>query len=290
MNIPPQRVSPIQSPDEYVLPRRPEGAPAHLLDAFRQTQFLLGTDLSLFAEAMNLQLRLVKDAYPSKYRTHLLAGMTAMWSRVYFALGDALLLAMRGSYPSTLPLVRAVCELIAAEEALRGGEADEHAKWLLSTLTPNETFKAYDFELGRFFSGEVLAHDPVLRGIYRPASDLGRPNFGATLLQVAPESNNSRLAIAFADASFHFGWAEIVLGWLLALSGRQLRVIVDAEGTFPISEDARTAYEDLQRRIDSALGRDDRARVEEVEEGSNRRYLVHDFRRSSSAAPKKIIL
>jgi hypothetical protein len=197
---------------------------------------------------------------------------------------------MRGSYPSTLPLVRSACELIAAEEALRGGEADEHAKWLFGTLSPNETFKAYDFELGRFFSGEVLAGDAVLRGIYRPASDLGRPNFGATLLQVAPESNNNRLAIAFADASFHLGWAEIVLGWLLALAGRQLRVIVDAEGTFPVSEEVRVAYDALQRRIDAALARDDRARVEEVEEGNNRRYLVHDFRRSSSAAPKKIIL
>ena len=239
---------------------------------------------------MNLQLRLVKDAYPSKYRTHTLAGITAMWSRVYFALGDALLLALRGSYPSTLPLVRAACELIAAEEALRGGEADEHAKWLFSTLSPNEAFKAYDFELGRFFSGEVLARDPLLRGIYRPASDLGRPNFGATLLQVAPESNNTRLAVAFADASFHLGWAEIVLGWLLALAARQLRVVVDAEGTFPVSDEARVAYDDLQRRIDATLARDDRSRVEEVEEGNNRRYLVHDFRRSSSAAPKKIIL
>src|SRR6185503_8143334 len=130
-------------------------------------------------------------------------------------------------------------------------------------------------------SGEVLASDPVLRGIYRPASDLGRPNFGATLLQVAPESNNSRLAIAFGDASFHLGWAEIVLGWLLALSGRQLRVIVDAEGTFPVSDEARASYEELQGRIEAALARDDRARVEEVEDGDNRRYLVHDFRRSS---------
>jgi hypothetical protein len=290
VNTPPQRVSPIQSPEEYTLPGRPDGAAPALLDAYRQTQFILGADLSLFAEAMNLQLRLVKDAYPSKYRTHALAAITGLWSRTHTALGDGLLLALRGSYASTLPLVRVACELIAAEEALRGGEMDEHTKWLLNTLTPNETFKAYDFELGRFFSGEILARDAVLRAIYRPASDLGRPNFGATLLQVAPESNNVRLAISFADASFHLGWAEIVLGWLLALAARQVRVIVDAEGTFPISDGARTAYDELQRRVDASLTRDDRARIEEVEDGNNRRYLVHDFRRSSSAAPKKIIL
>jgi hypothetical protein len=194
VNVPPQRVSPIQSPDAYALPGRPEGAPAPVLDAFRQTQFLLGGDLALFEQAMNLQLRLVKDAYPSRFRSHTLAGITAMWSRVYFCLGDAMLLALRGSYPSTLPLIRTACE----------------------------------FELGRFFAGEVLASDAVLRAVYRPVSDLGRPNFGATLLQIAPESNNNRLAIAFADASFHLGWAELVVGWLLALSARQLRVIVDA--------------------------------------------------------------
>ncbi|MPZ47839.1 MAG: hypothetical protein GEU75_00715 [Dehalococcoidia bacterium] len=288
MNQPPQRVSPIQSPDEYVLPGRAEGGAAQ--DTHRQTQFLLGGDLQLFAEAMGLQLRLVKDAYPSKYRTHALAAIMGLWSRTYAALGDALLLTARGSYGSTLPLVRAACELIAAQEALRGGEMDEHTKWLFQTLTPNETFKAFEFEMGRFFSGEVLASDPLLRGVYRPASDLGRPNFGATLLQVAPESNNVRLALTFADTSFHLGWAEIVAGWLLALASRQLRVIVDAEGLFPVSDEARAAYEAVQGRIAAALARDDRARIEEVDDAGTRRYLVHDFRRQSSGAPKKFLL
>lgn len=289
-NVPPQRVSPISTPDEYVLPGRPEGASAAALDAYRQTQFLLGADLELFAAAMNLQLRLVKDAYPSKHRTHALAAMMALWSRAYAYLTDGLLLVSRGSYASILPLARTASEVIAAAEALRGGEMDEHHKWLFETLRPNETFKAVEFELGRFFSGEVLANDPTLRSIYRPASDLGRPNFGASLLQVAPESNNNRLAIAFADASFHLGWAEIALGWLLALAARQLRVAVDADTVFPISDEARSAYEDLQRRVDAALERKDRASIEEVIEDNNRRYLVHNFRRTAGAAPKKIIL
>ena len=289
-NVPPQRVSPIASPDEYVLPGRPESPSAAVLDAHRQTQFLLGADLELFAAAMNLQLRLVKDAYPSKHRTHALAALMALWSRAYAYLADGVLLVTRGSYASILPLARTASEVIAAAEALRGGEMDEHHKWLSETLRPNETFKAVEFELGRFFSGEVLATDPTLRSIYRPASDLGRPNFGATLLQVAPESNNNRLAIAFADASFHLGWAEIALGWLLALAARQLRVIVDADAIFPISDEARSAYDDLQRGVDAALGRNDRASIEEVVEENNRRYLVHNFRRTSGGAPKKIIL
>jgi hypothetical protein len=290
MNLPPQRVSPIQSQEDYALPGRPEGATAAVTDAYRQTQFMLGSDLALFAEAMNLQLRLVKDAYPSKFRTHALAAIMGIWSRTFFCLSDAILLATRGSYPSTLPLVRAACELLAAEEALRGAEMDEHSKWLFQTLKPDETFKAFEFELGRYFSGEVLASDALLRSIYRPASDLGRPNFGATLLQVAPESNNSRLAIGFADASFHLGWAEIVVGWLLALAMRQLQVIVDAEGIFPVSDEARATYESLRLNTDAALSRDDRCRIEEVEDGNSRRYLVHAFRRSAGGAAKRIVL
>ncbi len=273
-----------------MLPARPSGAPAPVLDAYRQTQFLLGADLDVFAAAMNLQLRLVKDAYPSRYRSHALAAITALWSRAHFYLSDTLLLLTRGSYPSTLPLVRAACEVIAAEEALRAGEMEEHHRWLAGTLAPNETLKAFEFDLGRYFAGEVLAGDPVLRAVYRPASDLGRPAFGATLLQVAPESNRSRLAIAFADASFHLAWAELVLGWLLALAARQARVIVDAGDVFPVSDERRAAYESLQRRVDTTLGRGDRCRVEEVEDGISRRYLVHSFRRASGAAPKKILL
>ena len=289
-NVPPQRVSPIHAPDEYVLPGRPAGAAAAVLDAYRQTQFLLGPDLELFAAAMNLQLALVQDAYPSRYRSHALAAMSALWSRAYLYTDDALLLATRGSYVATLPLVRTAAEAIAAEEALRGGEGDEHTKWLLGTLQPNESFKAFEFELGRFFAGEVLASDTVLRAVYRPASDLGRPNFGASLLQVAPESNNLRLALTFADVSFHLGWAEIVLGWLLALAARQVRVIVDAAPTFPVSAARRQAYEALQRRVDAALARPDRCRIDEVEDEGNRRYLVNGFRRAASATPKKILL
>jgi hypothetical protein len=288
--VPPQRVLAVAAPEEYVLPSRPAGASAAVLDAFRQTQFVLGGDLDLFAGAMNLQRRLLQEARPPQYRTHAMAAIAGLWSRAYFYLSDALLLLTRGSYPSTLPLVRAACEVIAAQEGLRAGEMTEHTRWLLASPALNEAHKATEFELGRYFSGETLAKDHVLGAIYRPASDLSRPNFGATLLQVGPESNPSRLAVSFADASFHLGWAELVLGWLLALAMRQARVIVDAEGIFPASDETRAAYESLQRRVDEALARKDRCRVEEIEEGSSRRYLVHNFRRSAGVPPKKMLL
>ena len=293
-NRPRQRISRIRPPAQYVLPARPpESAGEAALDAFRQTRFVLGNDVDLFAETMDLQLALVHDANPatsSQYRTRELAAISALWSRAYAALADAMLLVARGSFPSTLPLVRATCELIAAEEGLRSGEMDQHHEWLDNTLRPDKTHNAFEFHLGRYFAGGVLFSDEVLRSVYRPAGDLARPAFGASLLLVGPESSSTRIAVNFADSSFHLGWAEITLGWLLALSARQIRVIVDAEGIFPVSEARRKAYETLQRRVDEALGRRDRCRIEEVVEGYDRRYLVHNFRRSSGASPKRILL
>lgn len=290
MNIPPQRVSPVHSPETYRLPAKPDSAPESVIDAFRQTGFLLGSELGLFEEAMNLQLGVVRDSYPSKYRTHALAALIGLWSRAYSYLADTILLMTRASYPSTLPLLRAACEVIAAEEALRQDGGEEHSIWLSTTLHADERLKAFEFELGRFFAGETLASDPVLRAVYRPVSDLGRPNFGATLLQVGPESNNLRLAISFAETSFHLGWAEATLGWALALAARQLKVSVDADAIFAVSGDTRAAYERLQSAVDSVLARQDRCRVEEVEVDGNRRYVVHNFRRTAGAAPRRIVL
>jgi hypothetical protein len=290
-NQPPQRVSPIHSPDAYAPPTRPpESAGEQAQDAYRQTRFVLGGDLDLFADLMSVQLALVKDAYPSQYRSHSLAAMMALWSRAYTYLNDALLLATRGSYMSVLPLARAAAETIAAEEGLRAGEMELHHEWLANTLKPDERFKAFEFQLGRYFAQEVVVNDAVLRSVWRPTADLGRPAFGASMLQVAPESNNVRVAISFADASFHLGWAEITVGWLLGLASRQLKVIVDAEGIFPVSDERREAYDSLQIQVDAALSREDRCRIEEVEDRGDRRYLVHDFRRSSSGSPKKIVL
>ncbi|HLF77639.1 MAG TPA: hypothetical protein VJB57_09135, partial [Dehalococcoidia bacterium] len=171
------------------------------------------------------------------------------------------------------------------------GEMGDHDQWLTQTLHPNEEFKAFDFEMGRYFAGNTLASDELLGSIYRPAGDLARVHFGSTLIQVGPESNNTRLSLSFADSSFHQGWAELLLGWLLALAGRQVRVIVDAaEAIFPVSDEARAAYGDLQSRIDRALARDDRCSLTEVMDGNDRRYLISSFRRSAGAAPKKVIL
>ena len=252
---------------------------------------MLGADLDLFADAMSLQLALVKDAYPSQYRTHSLAAIMALWSRSYSYLSDGVLLATRGSYPSTLPLVRAAAESIAAQEGLRAEEMDMHHEWLANTLLPNEPFKAFEFHLGHYFAGGVLHGDPLLRSIYRPAAELGRPAFGASLLQVAPESNNIRVAIAFADQIVSPRLGRDHPGLAAGAGGPSAARDRRRRGHLPgVAGPSLPAYEALQKQIDASLARDDRCRVEEVEDRGDRRYLVHNFRRASSGSPKKILL
>ena len=286
---PRQRVSGIKGPDAYAQPSRPpESAGEQAQDAFRQTRFVLGGDLDLLQDLMDLHLGLVKDAYQT--RTHAAAAILGLWSRSYTYISDAAVLASRGSYASVLPLVRTACECVAATDGLRAEEMYMHHEWLASTLKPDERYKAFEFQLGRYFAQSVVIDDPLLASVYRPAADLARPAFGATLLQTGPESNNVRVAINFADASFHLGWAEITLGWLLALAARQIQVVVEAVDIFPISDERRQRYESLRKQVDGALARGDRCRIEEVEDRGDRRYLVHNFRRTSGAAPKKVLL
>ena len=84
--------------------------------------------------------------------------------------------------------------------------------------------------------------------------------------------------------------AARAIGWLLALALRQLQSVVSAEGIFPVSQESRADNEALAGRTALILARPDRCRVEEVQDGNDRRYLVHNFRRSSGASPRKILL
>jgi len=288
---PGQRVSAIPLPDRYTLPGKPDDAASpSAADAYRQTQFVLGNDLRLFAEGMELQLTVLRDSSQSRYRTPVYAAVVGAWSRAYAALADACLLVTRASYASVPNLVRSACELIAAEHQVRDQETGEFIAWMLGHLKPDDDRKAFDVGLGHYFAGTTLAADDLLRAVYRASSDLGRPNFGATLLQAGPESNNLRLAYAFADSAFHVGWAEIELGWLLRLCERQLAVAVHMDGTLNITPETHAAYADYRARVQSTLDAASRARLEEIDDDGFKRWLVHNFRRQPSAAPKKILL
>ncbi len=289
---PGQRVSAVPLPPPYELPGRPDDhAPPSAHDAYRQTQFVLGADLQLFAEGMRLQLALLEASSHSRYRTHVYGAVVGMWSRVYSALADACLLITRASYATVPNIVRSACELIAAQQQVQSAEFGEYIAWLLAHLKPDEGHKAFDIGLGHYFAGETLAGDPELRAVYRAASDLGRPNFGATLLFTAPESNNLRLAYTFADTTFHLAWAEIELGWLLRCGERQLAVVAHMRDVFNVTDELHGDVAAFARRVHETLGRRDRARLEEVEgEGGFKRWLAHNVRRQPSGAPKKILL
>ncbi len=287
---PGQRVSGIDFPALYELPGKPDGAPPPVLDAFRQTGFVLGADLRLFAEGMALQLRILNDSAHSRYRTHVYAAVVSTWARAYTTLADACLLVTRGSYASVPNLVRSACELIAAEHQLHREEMGEYVGWLIGHLRPDEDHKAFDVGLGHYFAGTTLAGDEGLRMVYRTASDLGRPNFGATLLEIAPESNNLRLAYTFGDASFHVAWAEIELGWLLRLCERQAAVAVHMPDVLNITPETHTAYNDYASRVEQALSSTGRASIAETESGGFKRWLISNFRRQPSGAPKKMLL
>jgi hypothetical protein len=285
-----QRVSAVRMPDSYELPVAPEGASPDVQDAYRQTQFLLRGDLGLFGEGMQLQLEALHGASHSRFRTHPYGALIALWSRAYLLLADGCLLVTRGSYASSAALTRSACELIAAHEQLRESEMPEYLEWLAQGLAPDKDRKATNIGLGRFFAGGTLASDERLGAVYRAAGDLSRPNFGASLLFVGPESNNQRLALAFGDRDFHFGWAQLTLGWLLALCERQLAAVIAAGDIFGVDDERRAACESFAARVDAALSKEDRCRVEEIEEDGSRRYLAHNFRRAPGGAATRILL
>jgi hypothetical protein len=288
---PGQRVSGIDVPAAYALPARPDASASPAVhDAFRQTGFVLGGDLRLFAEGMQAQLDVLRDSSHSRYRTHRYAAVVGAWSRSYAALADACVLVTRGSYVSVPNLVRSACELIAAQHQLESQEMREYVGWLLGHLKPDEEHKAFDIGLGHYFAGSTLAEDDGLRGVYRAASDLGRPNFGAGLLLTAAESNNARLAYTFADHAFHVAWAEIELGWLIRLCERQLAVAVHMPDVLNITPETHARHADYALRAAALLDSPSRARLEEVEVENFKRWLVHNFRRQPAGAPKKMLL
>lgn len=288
---PPYRIAPVLAPESWELPPKPEGAAHVIQDTDRQTRFQLGNDLRLLHEGMNLQLRIVRDSHPAKYRTHQLAAALMPWSRAFLGISDAALLVLRGSYASSPPLVRAACECIAASTQLRMEEFPAFQEWLRDALRPEEEQKAINVGMGQFFAGSTVAADPRFAAVYRAASELSRPHIGAGLLFTAPESNQQRLAVTFGDQGFHFGWAQLILGWLLALCEVQLRLVRTTGGdVFNLTEAVRTLMDTWKDRVDAALADPKRCTIQPVQVHGDNRLLIHNFRRQATGAPRKYLL
>ncbi len=277
------RIGPLQVPEGYELPPRPPGPPP-ALDAYRQARFLLGEDLELFRQGMLLQVQMA--AALARARTPEAAIVLALWSRCFSCLNDACRLLLWGSYPSCPPLVRAACDVVAAQRGLLASGFQEWRAWLESWPAQDRQRGALALDLGRYRSSAAIAAEPRLAVVYRAAAELSQPHFGATLLQVGPEVALDHLPVAFADCSFHLGWAELVLGWLLRLCHLQAETAAGS-GLAPLPEGTREAVAGLGQRVEGALSRADRCRMEEEPDG---RLLVVNFRRKAGGQPRRLVL
>jgi len=270
-------------PRLYTLPSRPSGGSPPAIDAHKQTQFLLGDELALFERAMNLQLRIV--SHNSKARTAEAAALFSQWSRAFSHLADACTLLCAGSYVSCPPLLRTALDCIAVQRSLIGDGFAEYEEWFEGAVSQAKEQQALAFELGRYRAGSVLAQDARLGAVYRLLTDLAMPHFGSTALHAGPESGLQRLTIAFADSAFHLGWAQLAAGWLLLLAGAQTETILGS-GAFLLSDELTLEAQGLERECTALLARGGRCRVEEIDG----RFLFHNFRRTASGQPKRVML
>jgi hypothetical protein len=285
------RVAPVIAPDRWVKPGRPgDDAAPSVQDAYRQTSFQLGGDLRLLEEGMNLQLRVVHDSRASTYRTYPLAAGLMFWSRAFLAISDAAMAITRGSYGSVAPLARMACECIAAAHQAHTEEQAAFQEWLAEALQPDENHKATDITIGQFMAGSTLVTEQDLGAVYRAASEFARPHFGVSAAMVAPESNQQKLAVTFADQTFHYGWAQLTLGWLLRLCVAQLRLTRTPGAPYNIEEETTAAVTAWSDAVDRLLNQPDRCRIEEVMDGYTRRWLIHNVRRQAGGAPRRFLL
>jgi hypothetical protein len=276
---PSQRVSPFTYPQRYELPLGPSEAIP------REARFLLGEDLALFERGMNMELRIAMDSRASHYRTHALAALLGLWARSFVYRADACSLTVRGGYVSSIPLLRAACDCIGAQRGV-AGDLREFTAWL-STMSQDREHAALELGLGRYRSGSMLATDDRLGSLYRAVTELSMTHFGSTLLEVAPESDLQKIDIGFADSSFHLGWAQLIIGWLLELTRAQVETVAAAESVLAVSAQVKHELAELSSEVEKALRKPDRCRVEELDGG---RYLFHSFRRQPGGAPRRLLL
>ena len=267
-------------PNAYELPSRPSGTSA---DAYRQTNFLLGDDLALFERLMSAQLRIV--AANSKARSLEASVMFMQWSRVFSQLADACLLLTRGSYASCMPLLRSACDCVAVQVASLGDDYGEYRKWFEAPIMQDKPLLALSFEIGRGRAGSVYAEDPELGLTFRIVNELSMPHFGSTALLTATDSSLQKLSIAFADQAFHYGWAQLVLGWILRLTARQTRAVLECEA-LAVPEDTATDAQDAIKSVEAMLADRRRSYVEDV----GGRWVFYNFRRTASGQPKRVVL
>lgn len=279
----PLRVLLSSFPERYSLPARPGNASASVIDAYRQTNFLLAADFALFERLLNLQLSVL--AANARAKGPRAAALTSLWSRVFSLLGSACGAACYGSYVSCPPLLRTALDCLAAQMELIANGFAEYEEWLLTAISLDKQLTATAIEIGRFRSASVLVDDAQLGPLFRLLSDLSMPHLGSSLFLAAPEATPQKAGLAFADGAFHLGWAELISGWLVLLASKQLDLVVSS-GVFSVNKALAADCESVRRDVEQVLAGKRRCYVESAGD----RFLFQNFRRTPSGQPRRVVL
>jgi len=257
-------------------------------DAYRQSTFVLLDDIEAVVAGLNFEGQAAEASAGSKFRTHQMASALGLWSRSWLSRLEALHAAEWGNYASAVTLVRAAADYQAGMLYLLRSDAAEWREWLeVGGVGLATDVHATEFRLHAFRAAEVLAAHEVLGRVYRLATDLSLPHFGATLLLAGNDSAPDHLVMTFGDRDYHHGWAQLVTGWLLELGSAQCEELREFEGTFAAVGDEATRW---AASASEAAKRADRCRIEVIEREGERRYLVHNWRREPRSAARKILL
>ncbi len=258
-------------------------------DTFRQTGFVLRAETDALVDAFNLEAALAEGASGGKFRNQVVASALAYWSRSWSSRLQALHAIEWGNYNAALPLLRAAADYQSAGLALLESNAAEWSEWLDGggvKLAPAQ--HATEFELHAFRSAETMVAHEALGTLYRIATDLSLPHFGATLLATGAESDPSRIAVTFGDRDFHLGWAELTLGLLQALTAFQLDTAVTFATVLGVADVPKV--EATSAALKAFASRPDRCSVALVEVDGVPRLLVSNWRRNPGGAYSKVLL
>lgn len=287
---PPQRVSPITVPeDDPTLAPPDDSQPRLVRDAFREFGFACSVESRWIERSLRLQREIVRASTPSRYRNHRYAASLLLWSRIDAAAQEIWRLVAGANYAPVPPLIRAVLEWLGAEQAIVGSEFEEFEEYLRDFAGHDAEQAAIEWGMGQYMAGQQLAMAEELGAVYRAASELARPHFGASMLVTAAESNRQRVLVHWGDRSFHLGWAQLLTGWLIVLLGRQSRFAI-GRGLFAVEAEQRQVFQDLTREGETILAARDRCRAEWVKHDGRQRLLLNGFRRQPSGAPQRILL
>ena len=281
------RVSPPRVFPPATRSSRPPAEAAGSADAHRQTGFILGNDIDLLLEALQIESEVARQAGTSRYRNHTVASTMAMWSRSWLCRLEALHALEWGNYAASAALVESGARLMAAARRLHDSSAEAWVAWLDSGgIAPAHDEHATQVRFDDSSYGPSSDAGPIA-DVRRAAAIIAGPSFAASILLSAPESTPARVAAVFGDRDFNVALAELNLGWLLTLSDAWL-ALTSAGSVFPTPDP-----QSLSRWTTSArreLTRRDRCRLDRAEGDGRMRDVLINWRRSPGGAPRRILL